>query len=145
MNKKSSQEALSQTIYDRQNVFQRIKEIVSLPLFILIAAIFSIVIMSAITIPILTFVLEDEVLFTKSVEIGLLILFILFILSRIISGIIFYIKTGLSPLVIAKTVVLNRLTSFFLLLFSLLVIIALAASLIYLFSYHSKFIDFIFN
>lgn len=145
MKKTTNQQNLSQTIYDQKSILQRIKEIITLPFFIVVVAVFSTIIMNLISVPILRLVMTDKELYTRCVSWALIILAAIYILTRITSSLVFYVKTGLHPLVILRTIVLNRLSSLFLFIFSLLVISALAACLIFLFNYNSMFIENIFS
>ncbi len=145
MKKQKTKETLTQTIYDQRSILQRMKEIVTLPFFIIISALVSIGVMNLISVPILNLVLSDKELYTKLVSWAIVLLFALFIISRLISQMAFYIKTGLSPAVILSTIFKNRISSLFLFLFSIIVITGLIVCLFFLFKQNSIFIDTIFS
>ncbi|MFW5807919.1 MAG: hypothetical protein ACOCWH_02575, partial [Spirochaetota bacterium] len=138
-------DSLSTTIYDQRSILQRMKEIITLPFFIIISAVVSIVVMNLLSVPVLTLVLSNPELYTKLISWGIVLLFAASLVVRTISRLVFYIRTGLPFFTIVRSIFLSRLTSLFLFIFSVVVIIALAVCLIYLFQYNSMFINTMFD
>lgn len=127
--------------FEQQNLLHRIKEIVTLPLFIITAAILSITVTDILSLPILNFVIKAPALFSKIVGITFLILLALFIISNIVSGIVLYFKSGINAADIFKNFIRERLNGLAVVMISLLVCLAACILLIMIFHKHSILIQ----
>ncbi len=134
-----------QAVYEQRSFIQHFKDIVYLTVFVILAAIISIIVMNLLTYPVLLLVNEGTELFTRVFIYTLLFIIALFILSKLISTIKYYIASDLPLLKIIPQILIGRIKAFFILITSTVFVVLLLLALYSLFTYNNKFIINLFS
>lgn len=135
----------STNAYERRSLFHRLKEILYLSFFVIMSAIVSLIVMNLITYPILLIVKKGTKYFTDIFIISVIVLVLLYILTKFVSVIRYYISSGLSVAQIIPQIIAGRIKALVIFVTSLVFISMLIIGLYSLFSYNTRLIINLFS
>lgn len=135
----------STSAYERRPLFNRLKEIIYLSFFVIMSAVVSLIVMNLVTYPILIIVQKGTKYFTDIFILSVIALISLYVLTKLVSTIRYYIASGLSATQIIPQIIVGRIKALIIFITSLVFISMLIIGLYSLFSYNTRLIINLFS